>query len=496
MSPDPRRLTRLAAAVAALLPVVAFSVGAARPVAALGAPSPDVREALDVRLPVIGENGVDSTDSLQATIVVNTTNQEVNSDADCSLQEAIFAANRDASTAVDPANPNGGSITTGCTAGSGADTIVLPANGIFLMTSIVTDPFNPAGPTGTPAITGTITIEGNGSRLERTGAVNLRAFMVDLGGSLTLQNVHVKNYAARGGDGGDIAGGGGGMGAGGAIYNRGVLTVENSTFEGNSATGGNGGGTGDLGFPGGGGGGGVGGNGGNVPVSGTNDGGGGGGGARGSGGGAIAAGGGGGGTVTDGVAHEDAGGELDLRSQVPEQRDPCRRHRLGHRQDQAVPTDRRGEGEPDSRVAARGLDQRHSGPKDAPALRIFDHRHADAVLHAPARVAHLQLATRRPGSSPATRPSSTSGVLPTVAVTSRKIMSVGLPPGSGHPTSTGLSASSPFPGVARAVAVPVGDDPYLLDGDHAFRHHLVQERQEQLDPRRRVGDFDHDGQVF
>ena len=49
-----------------------------------------------------------------AAIVVTTTQDELNSDGDCSLREAITAANTD--TAVDA-----------CPAGSGADTITLPA---------------------------------------------------------------------------------------------------------------------------------------------------------------------------------------------------------------------------------------------------------------------------------------------------------------------------------------------------------------------------------
>src|SRR3990170_5334510 len=51
----------------------------------------------------------------QATnIAVNTSTDELNADGDCSLREAIQAANTD--TAVDA-----------CPAGSGADTITLPA---------------------------------------------------------------------------------------------------------------------------------------------------------------------------------------------------------------------------------------------------------------------------------------------------------------------------------------------------------------------------------
>src|SRR6185436_951694 len=56
------------------------------------------------------------------TITVTTIDQEINGDADCSLQEAIYAANLDASLAPDHSHP-GTFFTTGCTAGSGADTI-------------------------------------------------------------------------------------------------------------------------------------------------------------------------------------------------------------------------------------------------------------------------------------------------------------------------------------------------------------------------------------
>src|SRR5436309_2658910 len=57
-------------------------------------------------------------------------------------------------------------------------------------------------------------------------------------GNLTLQDVYIKNFKVKGGDGAD--GGGGGLGAGGAIYvgkvSSGVpaLTIQNSTFDGNA----------------------------------------------------------------------------------------------------------------------------------------------------------------------------------------------------------------------------------------------------------------------
>ncbi|HTP07954.1 MAG TPA: CSLREA domain-containing protein, partial [Anaerolineae bacterium] len=78
--------------------------------------------------PVAMANPIGSTDSSAArsvllaptaSIVVNTTADELTTDGNCSLREAIMAANTNA--AVDA-----------CTAGSGADTIVLPA-GTYLI---------------------------------------------------------------------------------------------------------------------------------------------------------------------------------------------------------------------------------------------------------------------------------------------------------------------------------------------------------------------------
>ena len=58
--------------------------------------------------------------SWAAIITVNTTDDELNGDGDCSLREAIRAANLNA--AID-----------GCTAGSGDDTIIIP-DGTYILT--------------------------------------------------------------------------------------------------------------------------------------------------------------------------------------------------------------------------------------------------------------------------------------------------------------------------------------------------------------------------
>ena len=205
-----------------------------------------------------------------ASIVVNTTQQGLGIPG-CSLQEAILAANYDTSVVFYP-DGIGPSFDTGCVAGSGADVIEL-GGGAYLLTNVIDDDDNATGPTATPQITSPMIIEGRGAIIVRSTTQPMRAFSVSAGGSLDLREVHVKGFAARGGNG--ARGGGGGMGAGGAIFvHGGSLLVQWSTFEGNTATGGNGS-TGSQFDGAGGGGGGLGGNGGRGDA-----GGGGGGGSR------------------------------------------------------------------------------------------------------------------------------------------------------------------------------------------------------------------------
>ncbi|MBP7689829.1 MAG: hypothetical protein KA765_18070 [Thermoflexales bacterium] len=157
--------------------------------------------------------------------------------SNCSLAEAIINANNDAGTWPD------------CAAGSGADTITLPASTTFsYATALSTDTLS-----ALPDITSQITIEANGSTIQRSGAVtNFRILKVattsgDLtlnqatlsggytiwgggihtGGTLTVQNSTITgNYA---------------ISRGGGIYiNQGTATVQNSTLSSNTA--GNGGG--------------------------------------------------------------------------------------------------------------------------------------------------------------------------------------------------------------------------------------------------------------
>ena len=58
--------------------------------------------------------GCSASPAWPATITVNTTDDELNADGDCSLREAIQSANTDA-------------VVDGCAGGTGADTVVVPA---------------------------------------------------------------------------------------------------------------------------------------------------------------------------------------------------------------------------------------------------------------------------------------------------------------------------------------------------------------------------------
>src|SRR2546421_2454158 len=226
-----------------------------------------------------------------ARIFVTTTVQKIGGvgTGGCSLQEAIYSSvlhdTLDGGyhgVAIDATDPDH-FIGTDCVKGTGnGDTIVLPNGADFQLTSSLDgDAYNYMGPTATPRIFSTMTIEANGATLEWKGKGNSRLFaighatvttphfIVSGTGAVTLRNAYIKGFHVKGGDGG-VGGGGGGLGAGGAIYiNNGTLVVETSTFDTNGAVGGDGstiggsgggggGPSGEGGDPGGGGGGGVG----------------------------------------------------------------------------------------------------------------------------------------------------------------------------------------------------------------------------------------------
>ncbi len=144
-----------------------------------------------------------------ALIMVNSTSQQgPGSGGVCTLGAAILAANTD--TAVD-----------GCAAGSGADTINLPAGTYTLTVGNVT----PDGPAGLPSVASEITIVGAGAAttiIQRdSGASSFRIFHIS-SGSLTLAEVMVS---------GGNAGGGGGI-----FLSGGALTIEKSILSMNTAS--------------------------------------------------------------------------------------------------------------------------------------------------------------------------------------------------------------------------------------------------------------------
>jgi hypothetical protein len=139
----------------------------------------------------------------------------VNVGGACTLARAIRSANSD--TAVG-----------GCTAGSGADRILLPAGTTQTLTTVNNTVY---GATGLPVIRSVITIAGNNSTIRRaSSAPEFRIITVGSHGNLTLQDTTVRGGTLLDGD---VNGGG--------VANYGRLTITNGTISGNS-TGGNGGG--------------------------------------------------------------------------------------------------------------------------------------------------------------------------------------------------------------------------------------------------------------
>jgi hypothetical protein len=150
-----------------------------------------------------------------ATITVTTNNPNIASDGQCSLIEAIVNANSDAATHAD------------CPAGSGADTIVLPANANVTLTDSNATLYG--SPIGLPVITSRINIEGNGAIIRRQdNAPDFGLMAVTFQGDLTLQSVTLS--------GGSSSGGGGG------VFNSGTLSIKNSVVSGNRTNNNGGGG--------------------------------------------------------------------------------------------------------------------------------------------------------------------------------------------------------------------------------------------------------------
>lgn len=133
----------------------------------------------------------------------------------CTLVDAISSANSD--------SPVGS-----CASGSGADTVVL-AGGTYSLTTVNNTAGDGYG-NGLPLITTEITIEGNGSTIQRTGATEFRLFEVASGGNLTLDQVTIQGgqISSSATDAPEIHGGGV------LVTSGGTLTVRDSTITGNT----------------------------------------------------------------------------------------------------------------------------------------------------------------------------------------------------------------------------------------------------------------------
>jgi CSLREA domain-containing protein len=160
-----------------------------------------------------------------ATITVNNTADVVANNGQCTLREAIINANNDDQSG-----------STDCTAGAGADTIVLQAGQTYTLT-IDTGADEDVAAENDLDVTSEITIRGNGTTIRRSTAVmcnldgtddagEFRIFDVLAGGDLTLQQVTVRDGCA---DGTSLDDDGGG------IRNEDTVTIENSTISNNQA---------------------------------------------------------------------------------------------------------------------------------------------------------------------------------------------------------------------------------------------------------------------
>jgi hypothetical protein len=131
----------------------------------------------------------------------------------CTLVDAITAANTDTATG-------------GCPAGSGADTIILPAGSTQTLTEVNNSTY---GPTGLPVVSSMITMAGNGSAVVRDSATpDFRMLAVNSTGELILQEATVSEGRSflESGDPVENSGGGG-------VNVVGTLTLANSTISGN-----------------------------------------------------------------------------------------------------------------------------------------------------------------------------------------------------------------------------------------------------------------------
>jgi CSLREA domain-containing protein len=151
-----------------------------------------------------------------AEIVVNSTNDVLADDGSCSLREAISAANND--------QPSG-SLPGECNAGSGADTITLPA-GTYTFTLNGVEDVNLGGDLD---ISGDLTIEGADRDTTVINAAHLDRVVEVLTGTVLIQDVTITGGHALNGDSGEAGEDGGG------VYNSGNLQFIRAIIQDNEA---------------------------------------------------------------------------------------------------------------------------------------------------------------------------------------------------------------------------------------------------------------------
>jgi CSLREA domain-containing protein len=161
---------------------------------------------------------------VEDVILVTTTDDELNADGDCSLREAIQAANDD--VAID-----------GCSAGGAVDVISLGVEG-GTYALMIPGGHEDQNQTGDLDVFGSVTIAGCGADATALAGGQLdRIFHVHPGATLQLVALTLRDGRATGGA-GQIPDGGVGPGYGGAIYSAGDLVLDGCALVGNEAVGG------------------------------------------------------------------------------------------------------------------------------------------------------------------------------------------------------------------------------------------------------------------
>jgi CSLREA domain-containing protein len=174
--------------------------------------------------PICTLRAAPNLESTSATIIVNTTADEYDTGAGCSLREALRAANSDEAFG-------------GCPAGSGADTVQL-AGGVYMISPSQAEFFR---------VESDITIQGVGAANTIIDGNHLRTALFLASGPVKLKQLAIRNAK---GSGVYIQGSGMAVtldeieiynnvveaGNGGGIYNMGLLTINKSRIYGNTAS--------------------------------------------------------------------------------------------------------------------------------------------------------------------------------------------------------------------------------------------------------------------